>query len=82
MFRAGFHAHITTSLLVLMAGLLQVLPGLRRRLGKCCIVGIQILTRFKINDCTAHRNPCYACVGWSTYWQSNEWRAEKQVAKR
>ena len=49
-FRAGFYVHITTSLLVLVAGLLQFLPvlarrgpGLHRRLGKFYIIGVLAL---------------------------------------
>ena len=42
----------------------------------------QVLTRFQIGDRDAHLNPRYARVGWNTYWQNDEWWAEKQVAKR
>ncbi|MBH8567509.1 DUF2306 domain-containing protein [Microvirga sp. STS02] len=49
-FRLGFYVHITTSLLVLVAGLLQFLPvlarrgpGLHRQLGKFYVVGILAL---------------------------------------
>jgi len=49
-FRLGFYVHITTSLLVLVAGLLQFLPvlarrgpGLHRQLGKGYVMGILAL---------------------------------------
>lgn len=42
----------------------------------------QVLTRFKIGERDAHINPRYVRVGWNTYWQNEEWRAEKQVVKR
>ena len=42
----------------------------------------QVLTRFRIGDRDAHLNPRYARVGWNTYWQNDEWWAEKQMAKR
>ncbi|MBH8557948.1 DUF2306 domain-containing protein [Hymenobacter negativus] len=49
-FRLGFYVHITTSLLVLVAGLLQFMPvlarrgpGLHRQLGKFYVVGILAL---------------------------------------
>lgn len=45
-------------------------------------VAHQVLTRFRIGDRDAHLNPRYARVGWNTYWQNDEWWAEKQVAKR
>ncbi|MCI1189184.1 hypothetical protein MON38_17305 [Hymenobacter sp. DH14] len=45
-------------------------------------VAHQVLTRFQIGDRDAHLNPRYARVGWNTYWQNDEWWAEKQVAKR
>lgn len=45
-------------------------------------VAHQVLTRFQIGDRDAHLNPRYARVGWNTYWQNDEWWAEKQIAKR
>lgn len=42
----------------------------------------QVLTRFGIGDRSGGISPRYARVGWNTYWQNDEWWAEKQVAKR
>ena len=42
----------------------------------------QVLTRFEIGERDAHINPRYARVGWNSYWQNDEWWAEKQMAKR
>lgn len=42
----------------------------------------QVLTRFGLGDRGGGISPRYARVGWNTYWQNDEWWAEKQVAKR
>ncbi|GAB3572813.1 hypothetical protein [Hymenobacter daeguensis] len=42
----------------------------------------QILTRFEIGERDSHINPRYARVGWNSFWQNDEWWAEKTLARR
>ena len=92
-FRAGFYVHITTSLLVLVAGLLQFLPwlarcgpGLHRRLGKCYIIGILalaapsglILAHFANGGLAAQVGFTLQCVVW---WLCT-WRAYRAARQR
>ena len=92
-FRAGFYVHITTSLLVLVAGLLQFMPGLarrgpglHRRLGKCYIIGILalaapsglILARFANGGLAAQVGFSLQCLVW---WLCT-WRAYQAVRQR
>ena len=92
-FRAGFYVHITTSLLVLVAGLLQFLPwlarrgpGLHRRLGKFYIIGILalaapsglILARFANGGLAAQVGFTLQCVVW---WLCT-WRAYQAARQR
>ena len=91
-FRAGFYVHITTSLLVLVAGLLQFLPwlarrgpGLHQRLGKFYIIGILalaapsglILARFANGGLVAQVGFTLQClVWWLCTWRA--YRAARQ----
>ena len=91
-FRAGFYVHITTSLLVLVAGLLQFLPvlarrgpGLHRRLGKFYIMGILalaapsglILAHFANGGLVAQVGFTLQCgVWWLCTWRA--YRAARQ----
>ena len=92
-FRAGFYVHITTSLLVLVAGLLQFLPvlarrgpGLHRRLGKCYIIGILalaapsglVLARFANGGLVAQVGFTLQCLVW---WLCT-WRAYRAARQR
>ncbi len=92
-FRAGFYVHITTSLLVLVAGLLQFLPMLVRRgprlhrqLGKVYIVGILalaapsglILARFANGGLAAQVGFSLQCLVW---WLCT-WRAYQAARQR
>ena len=92
-FRAGFYVHITTSLLVLVAGLLQFLPGLARRgpglhrqLGKFYIIGILalaapsglILARFANGGLAAQVGFSLQCLVW---WLCT-WRAYQAARQR
>ena len=92
-FRTGFYVHITTSLLVLVAGLLQFLPwlarrgpALHRRLGKVYIIGILalaapsglILARFANGGLTAQVGFTLQCVVW---WLCT-WRAYQAARQR
>ena len=93
MFRVGFYVHITTSLLVLVAGLLQFLPwlarcgpGLHRRLGKFYIIGILalaapsglILARFANGGLAAQVGFTLQCLVW---WLCT-WRAYRAARQR
>ena len=91
-FRFGFYVHITTSLVVLVAGLLQFLPvlarrgpGLHRRLGKGYIIGVLalaapsglILARFANGGLAAQVGFTLQCVvWWLCTWQA--YRAARQ----
>ena len=91
-FRAGFYVHITTSLLVLVAGLLQFIPvlarrgpGLHQRLGKFYIIGILalaapsglILARFANGGLVAQVGFTLQClVWWLCTWRA--YRAARQ----
>ncbi|MCI1189180.1 DUF2306 domain-containing protein [Hymenobacter sp. DH14] len=92
-FRAGFYVHITTSLLVLVAGLLQFLPvlarrgpGLHRQLGKCYVVGILalaapsglVLARFANGGLAAQVGFTLQCLVW---WLCT-WRAYRAARQR
>ena len=92
LFRLGFYVHITTSLVVLVAGLLQFLPvlarrgpGLHRRVGKLYIIGILalaapsglILARFANGGLAAQVGFTLQCVvWWLCTWQA--YRAARQ----
>ena len=96
LFRAGFYVHITTSLLVLVAGLLQFLPGLarrgpglHRRLGKGYIIGVLalaapsglILARFANGGLAAQVGFTLQCVvWWLCTWRT--WRAYRAARQR
>ena len=91
-FRVGFYVHITTSLLVLVAGLLQFLPvvaqrgpGLHRQLGKFYVLGILalaspsglVLARFANGGLAAQVGFSLQCVvWWLTTWAA--YRAARQ----
>ena len=91
-FRAGFYVHITTSLLVLVAGLLQFLPWLARRgprlhrqLGTFYIIGVLalaapsglILARFANGGLVAQVGFTLQClVWWLCTWRA--YRAARQ----
>ena len=92
-FRAGFYVHITTSLLVLVAGLGQFLPGLarrgpglHRRLGKFYVIGILalaapsglILARFANGGLAAQVGFSLQCLVW---WLCT-WRAYRAARQR
>ena len=92
-FRAGFYVHITTSLLVLVAGLLQFLPvlarrgpGVHRQLGKFYIIGILalaapsglILARFANGGLAAQVGFTLQCFVW---WLCT-WRAYRAARQR
>jgi uncharacterized membrane protein len=92
-FRLGFYVHITTSLLVLVAGLLQFLPflarrgpGLHRQLGKFYIIGILalaapsglILARFANGGLAAQVGFSLQCLVW---WLCT-WRAYQAARQR
>ena len=92
-FRFGFYVHITTSLLVLVAGLLQFLPVVARRgpvlhhrLGKFYIIGILalaapsglILARFANGGLAAQVGFSLQCVVW---WLCT-WRAYQAARQR
>ena len=92
-FRLGFYVHITTSLLVLVAGLLQFLPwlaqrgpGLHRQLGKFYIIGILalaapsglILARFANGGLAAQVGFTLQCLVW---WLCT-WRAYRAARQR
>ena len=92
-FRVGFYVHITTSLLVLVAGLLQFLPvlarrgpGLHRRLGQGYVVGILalaapsglILARFANGGLAAQVGFTLQCLVW---WGCT-WRAYQAARQR
>ncbi|GAA3967060.1 DUF2306 domain-containing protein [Hymenobacter antarcticus] len=92
-FRLGFYVHITTSLLVLVAGLFQFLPllaqrgpGLHRQLGKFYIIGILalaapsglILARFANGGLAAQVGFSLQCVVW---WLCT-WRAYQAARQR
>ena len=93
LFRLGFYVHITTALLVLVAGLLQFLPvlarrgpRLHRRLGKCYIIGVLvlaapsglILARFANGGLAAQVGFSLQCVVW---WLCT-WRAYQAARQR
>ncbi|KAA9327512.1 hypothetical protein F0P96_16145 [Hymenobacter busanensis] len=42
----------------------------------------QILTDFEIGERDVHINRKYAARGWDTYWENEEWWAEKPLARR
>jgi len=81
-FRLGFYVHITTSLVVLVLGLLQWLPvvagpGLHRRLGQGYVLGILVLAapsglllaRFANGGLVAQVGFSLQCVvWWLTTW--------------
>lgn len=91
-FRLGFYVHITTSLVVLVAGLVQFLPfvvrrgpGLHRQLGKVYIIGILalaapsglILAYFANGGLAAQVGFSLQClVWWLTTWRA--YRAARQ----
>jgi uncharacterized membrane protein len=92
-FRAGFYVHITTALLVLVAGLGQFLPwlarrgpGLHRQLGKFYVVGILalaapsglILARFANGGLAAQVGFSLQCLVW---WLCT-WRAYRAARQR
>lgn len=92
-FRAGFYVHITTSLLVLVAGLLQFMPmaarrgpGLHRQLGKGYVLGILalaapsglILARFANGGLASQAGFSLQCVVW---WLST-WAAYRAARQR
>ena len=92
-FRLGFYVHITTSLLVLVAGLLQFLPivarrgpGLHRQLGKFYIIGVLalaapsglILARFANGGLAAQVGFSLQCVVW---WLCT-WKAYRAARQR
>ena len=92
-FRVGFYVHITTSLLVLVAGLLQFLPvlarrgpGVHRQLGKFYIIGILalaapsglILARFANGGLAAQVGFTLQCFVW---WLCT-WRAYRAARQR
>ena len=92
-FRLGFYVHITTSLVVLVAGLGQFLPvlarrgpGLHRRLGKFYIIGILalaapsglILARFANGGLAAQVGFTLQCLVW---WLCT-WRAYRAARQR
>ncbi|MBF9239398.1 DUF2306 domain-containing protein [Hymenobacter sp. BT683] len=92
-FRLGFYVHITTSLVVLVAGLLQFLPvlarrgpGLHRQLGKFYIIGILalaapsglILARFANGGLAAQVGFTLQCLVW---WLCT-WRAYQAARQR
>jgi uncharacterized membrane protein len=93
LFRLGFYVHITTSLLVLVAGLLQFLPflaqrgpRLHRRLGKGYVIGILalaapsglILARFANGGLAAQVGFTLQCLVW---WLCT-WRAYRAARQR
>ncbi|GAA4050380.1 hypothetical protein GCM10022409_41440 [Hymenobacter glaciei] len=93
LFRLGFYVHITTSLLVLVAGLLQFLPWVARRgpvlhrqLGKFYIIGILalaapsglVLARFANGGLAAQVGFTLQCVVW---WLCT-WRAYQAARQR
>jgi hypothetical protein len=93
LFRVGFYVHITTSLLVLVAGLLQFLPVLarrgpllHRRLGKGYVVGILalaapsglILAKFANGGLAAQVGFSLQCVVW---WLCT-WKAYRAARQR
>ena len=91
-FRFGFYVHITTSLVVLVLGLLQFLPvlarcgpGLHRQLGKGYVIGILalaapsglILARFANGGLAAQVGFTLQClVWWLCTWKA--YRAARQ----
>src|SRR6476469_2672875 len=92
-FRLGFYVHITTSLVVLVAALLQFLPwlaqrgpGLHRQLGKGYVIGILafaapsglILARFANGGLAAQVGFTLQCVVW---WLCT-WRAYQAARQR
>ena len=92
-FRLGFYVHITTSLLVLVAGLLQFLPivarrgpGLHRQMGKFYIIGVLalaapsglILARFANGGLAAQVGFSLQCVVW---WLCT-WKAYRAARQR
>jgi len=92
-FRLGFYVHITTSLLVLVAGLLQFLPVLARRgpalhrqLGKGYVLGILalaapsglILAKFANGGLAAQVGFSLQCLVW---WLST-WKAYQAARQR
>lgn len=92
-FRLGFYVHITTSLVVLVLGLLQFLPvlarrgpGLHRQLGKGYIIGILalaapsglILARFANGGLAAQVGFTLQCLVW---WLCT-WRAYRAARQR
>ncbi|WP_046246999.1 DUF2306 domain-containing protein [Hymenobacter terrenus] len=93
-FRLGFYVHITTSLLVLVAGLLQFLPflaqrgpRLHRQVGKAYIIGILalaapsglILARFANGGLAAQVGFTLQCfVWWLCTWRAYQAARERQ----
>ena len=92
-FRLGFYVHITTSLVVLVLGLLQFLPflmrrgpGLHRQLGKGYIIGILalaapsglILAHFANGGLAAQVGFSLQCLVW---WLCT-WRAYRAARQR
>lgn len=92
-FRAGFYVHITTSLLVLVAGLLQFLPVLARRgpalhrwLGKGYVIGVLalaapsglVLARYANGGLAAQVGFSLQCLVW---WLCT-WRAYRAARQR
>ena len=92
-FRAGFYVHITTSLLVLVAGLLQFLPVVarrgptwHRRLGKFYVVGTLalaapsglVLARYANGGLAAQVGFSLQCLVW---WLCT-WRAYRAARQR
>jgi uncharacterized membrane protein len=93
LFRLGFYVHITTSLVVLVLGLLQFLPfiaafgsRLHRRLGKAYVIGILalaapsglILAYFANGGLVAQVGFTLQCLVW---WLST-WRAYRAARQR
>jgi len=92
-FRLGFYVHITTSLVVLVLGLLQWLPvvagrgpGLHRRLGQGYVLGILVLAapsglllaRFANGGLVAQVGFSLQCVVW---WLTT-WAAYRAARRR
>lgn len=92
-FRLGFYVHITTSLVVLVVGLLQLLPFiaargplLHRRLGKAYIIGILalaapsglLLAYFANGGLVAQVGFTLQCLVW---WLAT-WRAYRAARQR
>ena len=46
------------------------------------VIGRALMPDFEVGDRGGEVNPRYARVGWDTYWENEEWWAEKKVAGR